>query len=464
MRTQLFRVSPSWTRDLWRIIEAAEDQTLHDLYGAIRQAFRLPEGDQYFFYLNGRPHNAPFEYGGPGVSSEERAQVTRLGDLPLRPKKRLLLLAGLEERISLEVQVGGAGEAGHGPQYPRLVGGEGRVPDHPVCPDCGQVHWEELHESPYPPLPASVKALFPELRKTLKRFEARERKWLAEHGDEDALAQGDDALAESTERTAGNDSHAPRDGARQIKVGTGSPGADVPGDRRSPEELAADRRLASHVLAACQGLPDSVDILDGTLDRNVYGWLVDLIWNLFAKKEFQAALEIAERMLTAIPEDTLRFWVPLLLTTADRREEALARIEEHLEEYPDDAEMLLGAALAYKELGMSEPQERCLREALVWVGDDLGEREEIYEALESMLAEAGRSEELERINEEEVRFRERWGLREGIDDELDRAEPEVIPALDAIVEPFVREQPKIGRNEPCPCGSGKKHKRCCGAG
>jgi uncharacterized protein YecA (UPF0149 family) len=24
--------------------------------------------------------------------------------------------------------------------------------------------------------------------------------------------------------------------------------------------------------------------------------------------------------------------------------------------------------------------------------------------------------------------------------------------------------PKIGRNEACPCGSGKKYKRCCGAG
>ena len=22
--------------------------------------------------------------------------------------------------------------------------------------------------------------------------------------------------------------------------------------------------------------------------------------------------------------------------------------------------------------------------------------------------------------------------------------------------------PKIGRNDPCPCGSGKKHKKCCG--
>ncbi len=29
-------------------------------------------------------------------------------------------------------------------------------------------------------------------------------------------------------------------------------------------------------------------------------------------------------------------------------------------------------------------------------------------------------------------------------------------------EPYVRTEPKIGRNDPCPCGSGKKYKKCCG--
>lgn len=29
-------------------------------------------------------------------------------------------------------------------------------------------------------------------------------------------------------------------------------------------------------------------------------------------------------------------------------------------------------------------------------------------------------------------------------------------------QPFVRQNPKIGRNDPCPCGSGKKYKKCCG--
>jgi preprotein translocase subunit SecA len=38
------------------------------------------------------------------------------------------------------------------------------------------------------------------------------------------------------------------------------------------------------------------------------------------------------------------------------------------------------------------------------------------------------------------------------------SEPPQAPAK----SPFVRPQPKVGRNEPCPCGSGKKYKHCHG--
>ena len=33
----------------------------------------------------------------------------------------------------------------------------------------------------------------------------------------------------------------------------------------------------------------------------------------------------------------------------------------------------------------------------------------------------------------------------------------------AHAKPVVRDAPKVGRNDPCPCGSGKKFKQCCGA-
>ncbi len=45
------------------------------------------------------------------------------------------------------------------------------------------------------------------------------------------------------------------------------------------------------------------------------------------------------------------------------------------------------------------------------------------------------------------------------------AEPEAAEVLQqpVIPQPVTRTQPKVGRNEPCPCGSGKKYKQCHGA-
>ena len=46
------------------------------------------------------------------------------------------------------------------------------------------------------------------------------------------------------------------------------------------------------------------------------------------------------------------------------------------------------------------------------------------------------------------------GQAEGGDGEEPGAPPKVLP--------YTREQPKVGRNDPCPCGSGKKFKKCHG--
>lgn len=43
-------------------------------------------------------------------------------------------------------------------------------------------------------------------------------------------------------------------------------------------------------------------------------------------------------------------------------------------------------------------------------------------------------------------------------DALPRWQPDPVRHGDT----FVRETPKVGRNDPCPCGSGKKFKKCCG--
>ena len=45
----------------------------------------------------------------------------------------------------------------------------------------------------------------------------------------------------------------------------------------------------------------------------------------------------------------------------------------------------------------------------------------------------------------------------------DEEKSKVAPASKATSgKPFVREQAKVGRNDPCSCGSKKKYKKCCG--
>ena len=40
----------------------------------------------------------------------------------------------------------------------------------------------------------------------------------------------------------------------------------------------------------------------------------------------------------------------------------------------------------------------------------------------------------------------------------------ITPAGDRSLSPTqAKASDKIGRNDPCPCGSGKKYKKCCGA-
>lgn len=48
--------------------------------------------------------------------------------------------------------------------------------------------------------------------------------------------------------------------------------------------------------------------------------------------------------------------------------------------------------------------------------------------------------------------------------EVDRDKPEDITDLEILLArptPTTAER-KVGRNEPCPCGSGEKYKKCCG--
>ncbi len=73
-------------------------------------------------------------------------------------------------------------------------------------------------------------------------------------------------------------------------------------------------------------------------------------------------------------------------------------------------------------------------------------RVEIREPDEVALLEA------QRLSQQNMRFE-----HPAVEGDADGQEAAVAPQ-----RPVVRMQPKVGRNDPCPCGSGKKFKQCHG--
>jgi len=71
---------------------------------------------------------------------------------------------------------------------------------------------------------------------------------------------------------------------------------------------------------------------------------------------------------------------------------------------------------------------------------------------------------VEKIKEHTLRtlFRIRVALQEQPSDAIPKREMVLSHGGNGGSAPVKRKTPKIGRNDPCPCGSGKKYKRCCG--
>jgi uncharacterized protein YecA (UPF0149 family) len=52
-------------------------------------------------------------------------------------------------------------------------------------------------------------------------------------------------------------------------------------------------------------------------------------------------------------------------------------------------------------------------------------------------------------------------LPDELADNVDSLFERLSPQDEVIRSPPLVANTKVGRNDPCPCGSGKKHKRCC---
>jgi hypothetical protein len=124
--------------------------------------------------------------------------------------------------------------------------------------------------------------------------------------------------------------------------------------------------------------------------------------------------------------------------------------------FDDKEDDLLRDILASTVLNFARPEYRAKLEAMseedFVTAFDRDDIERIYAAGGEPRHWAERADPWSFYSPEEIAARQ----SESGDEDEDDADYALAP-----VETYVRPTPKVGRNDPCPCGSGKKYKKCC---
>ena len=150
--------------------------------------------------------------------------------------------------------------------------------------------------------------------------------------------------------------------------------------------------------------------------------------------------------------------------------EAIGYYRSLVEKNPNSVEAHLGLGNCYYHVNRKRQAAECFRHCLV-----LDEAcPEAALSLGRCLRDQGQREAAYRILRDAYRRRAQWTFHRlrgasPLDLELDVVElienlrPEIAPDDPPFLAPRASvSRTKVGRNDPCPCGSGKKYKKCCG--
>jgi hypothetical protein len=211
---------------------------------------------------------------------------------------------------------------------------------------------------------------------------------------------------------------------------------------RSEAELRADAELALELAARLTGKPEVfAELMIGDSLSDV--WLLELPWALARHGLVDEAVKVGDALAELDPDNQAMFAndVAVILAEAGRGQQALARVEQNLRRFPDDLWTQIHAGDVRLALSDHAGAEQAFRDALTQAraqGDASGIAD-ANERLGRLLAEQpGREHEAEAAAQE-----------------MQRATRAAYGGSRVAV--------KIGRNDPCPCGNGRKYKRCCGA-
>jgi tetratricopeptide (TPR) repeat protein len=189
-------------------------------------------------------------------------------------------------------------------------------------------------------------------------------------------------------------------------------------------------------------------------------WLLQLVWEDGMHYPEQAT-RIADVMVDCRRGAEFQGHLAGVLMAIKRRDEAVARTEQNLARFGEDpwAKILAGDVYDQDDqpgraLGLWKEAMAMTRDASVW--DSIADR------LEEVARDEQRAEEVKAILAEHPRPPEEKKKTEFVPPAMDDLELPPMSELyrDEPIAPLTRAK-VVGRNDPCPCGSGKKYKKCC---
>jgi uncharacterized protein YchJ len=173
---------------------------------------------------------------------------------------------------------------------------------------------------------------------------------------------------------------------------------------------------------------------DWLLQRSLSVRLLDLPLQLANAAEHELAISAA-RALAFVDRELMQGDLAIVLAKAGRREEALAQLTSNLEQAEDAALVEAKAGEAHRALGDFPAAEAYFRRSLVEAKTNT-DRLQALIRIASSLIDQGRDAEASEL------------LKQAQQLEAQSQKP--------------AKAAEVGRNDPCPCGSGKKYKKCHG--
>jgi tetratricopeptide (TPR) repeat protein len=226
------------------------------------------------------------------------------------------------------------------------------------------------------------------------------------------------------------------------------------------EQFALAKRFYEYLLKP-DGSPDSqlFDDIAFSMDADVMNWIIELPFALGCHGGMvDEAVEIASLFANVHSPDNFFGDMAVILAEEGRREEAIDRISKNLEIFPDDAWAIIKAGDAFRILKETDKALELYNRAYGMTSLLSYDRDGVLERLVPLLRELGRETEADALVEIEEKAEKARAKRY---ERREREETNYTPIIETPKQTPPRPR-KVGRNETCPCGSGKKYKKCCG--